>query len=629
MTLPRLIPKRSLYGLIKAVVLVALVLLLVYAAGQALREREVQQALNQRLEEEREAFHEKDDFGRLNEKEKEPVDDDEDEKGKDEEEDVGQLDKMDWHDWDAILADASRQGLGEQGEEAKLTDEESRSPEYNKLYSANGFNGLLSDKISYQRAVPDIRHKQCRERKYISDLPSASIIIPIFNEHFSTLMRSIYSIINRSPSELVHEILLVDDHSEREDCHEKLDKYLADHGSSDWEDKVRLIRLKERVGLIGAKIAGAKAATGKVLIFLDSHIEANYNWLPPLLEPLALDKRTAVCPFIDVVDEKTLAYRAQDEGARGSFDWRMDYKRLPRNSKEAAERPADPFDSPVMAGGLFAMWADHFWELGGYDPGLQIWGGEQYELSFKIWMCGGRMVDAPCSRVGHIYRKFGVFAFGNVLGKNIKRVAEVWMDDYKKYVYQRHPHYQAENAGDLSQQRAIRSRLQCKSFRWFMEKVAYDQDKHYPAVVPKPYASGLIRSKKDPRFCVEASFTNKITLALCNEKSKMQKFEFTYKNDVKILGKSNTCWDLPTGQEIQQYACHGQQGNQMFRYDHGNFRIIRPSQDLCLDCDLNSKKLFMARCDSDVGGRGISKTQQWTLQNVDEERLKEWKELSS
>jgi polypeptide N-acetylgalactosaminyltransferase len=92
-----------------------------------------------------------------------------------------------------------------------------------------------------------------------------------------------------------------------------------------------------------------------------------------------------VCPFVDVVDCDTYEYKAQDEGARGSFDWEFHYKRLPREPyQKPGTDPADPFDSPVMAGGYFAISTKWFWELNGYDEGLDIWGGEQVRVCLCV-----------------------------------------------------------------------------------------------------------------------------------------------------------------------------------------------------------------------------------------------------
>ena len=66
-----------------------------------------------------------------------------------------------------------------------------------------------------------------------------------------------------------------------------------------------------------------------------------------------------------------------------------------------------------------------------------------------------------------------------------------------------------KNAGDITRQKELRERLKCKTFKWFMEEIAFDQDAHYPAVIPPDFASGKIKSDADPDLCVDAKLGTK------------------------------------------------------------------------------------------------------------------------
>lgn len=58
----------------------------------------------------------------------------------------------------------------------------------------------------------------------------------------------------------------------------------------------------------------------------------------------------------------------------------------------------------------------------------------------------------------------------NVLKRNSIRLAEVWLDDYAQYYYQRIGNDKGD-FGDVSDRLALRKELGCKSFKWYLDTV--------------------------------------------------------------------------------------------------------------------------------------------------------------
>ncbi|KAL3832576.1 hypothetical protein ACJMK2_024209 [Sinanodonta woodiana] len=465
---------------------------------------------------------------------------------------------------------------------------------YDEGLMRNAFNQYVSDMISLHRSLPDIRDPECKQIEYLKDLPDTSVIIIFHNEAWSVLLRTVHSVLDRSPTQLLKEIILVDDFSDFDHLKQPLDEYVARLS------KVSLVRLKERSGLIRARIAGFDASTGQVAIFLDSHCEATEGWLEPLLDRIVRNDTTVVVPDINIIAEDTFEFelRGCKYSQAGGFDWNLEFNWLDIPEAERKRRAYNdclPFRTPVMAGGLFAISRKFFEKLGKYDPGFDIWGGENFELSFKTWMCGGTLESVPCSHVGHIFRQRSPYNWRgdiDVLKRNTVRLAEVWMDEFKEYYYDRINH-DLGDYGDVSDRKALRDNLQCKSFRWYLNNV-------YPELfIPsESKASGEIRNKAKPMCLdgsIEANNLNRLLISYpCHGYGGNQYWLLSTENEIR---RDSKCWDYVSGSaKIKFFSCHGQRGNQEWIYRDDD-TIYHPGSRRCVELSRNGR-IMMNECNT-------------------------------
>lgn len=144
-------------------------------------------------------------------------------------------------------------GNGENGE--AFTRINSSNPEMKRLQEKHNYNLMATEMMSLHRTLPDYRFAECKQMIYPKRLPKASIILIFHNEAWSLVLRSVWSIIERSPRELVEEIILVDDLSTWPELHRSIEDYIEL-----LPVRVRLFRNQKREGLIRSRLIGANAA---------------------------------------------------------------------------------------------------------------------------------------------------------------------------------------------------------------------------------------------------------------------------------------------------------------------------------------------------------------------------------
>ena len=216
--------------------------------------------------------------------------------------------------------------------------------------------------------------------------PDISVVIPAYNEG-PRLAQTIDSIASTRTTTARVEVVIVDDAST--DGTENYLKAAWASLSQLTRLDVHLCRLDSRGGVPRARNHGAGLATADVLVTTDAHVTFSSGWDATILRDLAADRIMAGL----VADTRT---------AFIGHGCRLIVPFMGTNWNDAPD--ADSNDVQIAACPATVLPRELFTRLGGYDDGMQMYGGAEPEFSVRAWLSGAEVVLAPEFVVHHRFK---------------------------------------------------------------------------------------------------------------------------------------------------------------------------------------------------------------------------------
>lgn len=197
------------------------------------------------------------------------------------------------------------------------------------------------------------------------------------------------------------------------------------------------------------------------------------------------------------------------------------------------------------------------------------------------------------------------------------------MDEYKEYLYMRNPERWSIDAGDLTEQIAVRERNQCKPFKWFLDTVAPDLMEMFPPIEPPPFATGLVRSVSNPKLCLDTmNKGGNIGVYPCSKPEKpsmTQNFQLSWRKDIRNYDMR--CFKVSANIELApvfSQRCYNRDYVDSFSYNVEEKTIIYKRYGKCLSMNIDDKSVFLDTCKKE------DKNMQWDWQFVNATRMLEW-----